>query len=154
MRSFSALIGTILVLVIIYNTGKHQGGKTLGTAERRNRIMKILCRKRYETISNLAHEFSVSERTIRRDIETMSLTEPIYTQTGRYCGGVYVMDGYWMERMYMDASESMVLNKLCKYAETNNIDILSTEELNILKNVIKDYSKPGVNHEKRRNKII
>ncbi len=64
------------------------------------------------------------------------------------------MDGYWMERMYMDASESMVLNKLCKYAETNNIDILSTEELNILKNVIKDYSKPGVNHEKRRNKII
>ncbi len=40
-------------------------------AERRAEILKILCRRRYETISVLAAEFNVSERTIRRDIESL-----------------------------------------------------------------------------------
>ena len=65
-----------------------------GTAERRSEIMKLLCRRRSETIRNLAFEFEVSERTIRRDIEILSLNEPIYTQVGRYGGGVYVEEGY------------------------------------------------------------
>ena len=41
----------------------------LKAAERRAEILKILCRRRYETISVLAAEFNVSERTIRRDIK-------------------------------------------------------------------------------------
>lgn len=64
-----------------------------GRAERRSEIMKLLCRRRSETIRNLAFEFEVSERTIRRDIEILSLNEPIYTQVGRYGGGVYVEEG-------------------------------------------------------------
>ena len=55
--------------------------------------MKLLCRRRSETIRNLAFEFEVSERTIRRDIDILSLNEPIYTQVGRYGGGVYVEEG-------------------------------------------------------------
>ena len=62
----------------------------MGCAERRQEILKILCRRRHETVANLAFELCVSERTIRRDIETLSLSEPIYTQTGRYGGGVYI----------------------------------------------------------------
>ena len=54
----------------------------MGTAERRYEIMKILCRRRYETIRNLASEFGVSMRTVQRDIEALSRTEPIYTQLG------------------------------------------------------------------------
>lgn len=60
----------------------------MGTAERRNEIMRVLCRKRHETVLNLAKEFGVSERTILRDVVALSLTEPIYTQCGRYGGGV------------------------------------------------------------------
>lgn len=45
----------------------------MGTAERRRKMMKILCRRRYETIGNLASEFGVSMRTIQRDI--MNLKE-------------------------------------------------------------------------------
>ena len=56
----------------------------MGTAERRYEIMKILCRRRYETIRNLASEFGVPMRTVQRDIETLSRTEPIYTQFGKY----------------------------------------------------------------------
>ena len=64
----------------------------MGTAERRYEIMKILCRRRYETIRNLASEFGVSMRTVQRDIESLSRTEPIYTQFGKYGGGVYVVE--------------------------------------------------------------
>jgi len=83
----------------------------MGTAERRCEIMKVLCRRRHETIYNLACEFGVSTRTIQRDIEILSATEPIYTQSGRYCGGVYVVDGYSVDRMYMDNAEIDVLKK-------------------------------------------
>ena len=37
------------------------------TAERRMAIMAIMCERRYETMANLASEFSVDRRTIRRD---------------------------------------------------------------------------------------
>ena len=84
----------------------------MGTAERRYEIMKILCRRRYETIRNLASEFGVSMRTVQRDIEALSRTEPIYTQFGKYGGGVYVVEGYSMDRMYMKKQELDVLQKL------------------------------------------
>ena len=84
----------------------------MGIAERRIRIMRILCRRGNETIANIAQELGVSTRTIRRDIDELSLTEPIYTQTGRYGGGVYVMDNYIMDRMYMEDNELAVLESL------------------------------------------
>lgn len=92
-----------------------------GTAERRSEIMKLLCRRRSETIRNLAFEFEVSERTIRRDIEILSLNEPIYTQVGRYGGGVYVEEGYSMARMYMSDEELGVLRKLADIADKHEL---------------------------------
>ena len=112
----------------------------MSTAERRSEIAKLLCRRRHETISNLASQFSVSERTIRRDIEALSLLSvPLYTQSGRY-GGVYVMDGYTMERMYMQDKELYVLQKL--FLEAERRCILSAEELGTLQSVIALYTKP------------
>ena len=80
----------------------------MGTAERRYEIMKILCRRRYETIRNLASEFGVSMRTVQRDIESLSRTEPIYTQTGKYGGGVFC-------RLY-----DGVTDVLCSYDSLQN----------------------------------
>lgn len=103
--------------------------------------MRILCRRRHETISNLAEEFGVSERTILRDIETLSLTEPIYTQCGRYGGGVYVDDGYKPDRMYMRSDELEILNKLLKSSENKSVCELSNSEIGILQNIITQYTK-------------
>jgi predicted DNA-binding transcriptional regulator YafY len=61
----------------------------MGTAERRYKIMKTMCRRRYETIRNLASEFGVSMRTIQRDIEVLSETEPIYTKFGKKLRSFY-----------------------------------------------------------------
>lgn len=63
----------------------------MGVAERRNAMIKALYKREYDTVHNLAEEFGVSERTIRRDVEELSLYEPIYTMQGRYGGGVYML---------------------------------------------------------------
>ena len=112
-------------------------------AERQREIMKVLCRRRHENIRNLAHEFGVSMRTIQRDIEALSITEPIYTQSGRYGGGVYVVDGYSINRMYMSDAELSVLQKLYIAADRSPF-LLTNEERSLLKLLISQYSKPKI----------
>lgn len=113
----------------------------MGTAERRNEIMKILCRRRHETMPNLASEFGVSVRTIQRDIEVLSRTEPIFTQSGRYDGGVYVVEGYSMDRIYMKDTELDVLKKLYIAAD-ENVSLLTLDEKTLFASIISQYSKP------------
>ena len=115
----------------------------MGTAERRYEIMKILCRRRYEKIRNLASEFGVSMRTVQRDIEILSRTEPIYTQFGKYGGGVYVVEGYSMNQMYMKEEELDVLRKLYIAADEQS-SLLSEDEKSLLSSLISQYSKPKI----------
>lgn len=117
----------------------------MGTAERRNAILKVLCRRRYETVGNLAAEFEVSERTIRRDIEILSYTEPIYTQSGRHAGGVYVVDGYHPDRMYMSEEEIAILQKIKDEASRSNSCLLLPGEEKTLERMIRNYAKPKNN---------
>lgn len=129
----------------------------MGTAERRREIMRILCHRRRETISNLAEEFGVSERTILRDIEVLSITEPIYTQCGRYIGGIYVTDDYVMSRMYMTDQELLVLRKLMSFAENKSVCDLNDDECELLKAIVSQYTKPNRKenrYEKTRKRVI
>lgn len=66
-------------------------GERRGTTanERRRAILEKLCARRYDTRENLATEFNVSERTIERDIVTLTLEYPLYTVQGNG-GGIYV----------------------------------------------------------------
>lgn len=114
----------------------------MGTAERRSLILKTLCRRRHETITNLAEEFNVSERTIRRDIELLSMSEPIYTLPGRYNGGVYVVDGYYIEKNYFSNAQLEVVEKLIDFAEKRSVCLLDTREISSLKDMIQSYAKP------------
>ena len=110
--------------------------------ERRAALLKTLCRRRHETIYNLAVEFGVSERTIRRDIEILSLTEPIYTQPGRYGGGVYVTENYYMDRMYLEEPAIALLSKILRHAKLEHPYVLTNEDLRIMQKILSDYTKP------------
>lgn len=110
--------------------------------ERRAALLKVLCRRRHETISNLAVEFGVSERTIRRDIETLGLTEPIYTQPGRYGGGVYVTENYYMDRMYLGEPEIALLAKILRHTKLGQPYALTNEDVRIMQKILADYTKP------------
>ena len=130
----------------------------LGTAERRAEIMRILCRRKYETVSNLAEEFGVSTRTIQRDVEMLSITEPIYTQCGRYGGGVYVMEDYTIEKTYLTESECALLHKVVTLAKNKSLCELDEKEIVILERYISQHTKNKFegkrNDESKRKKAI
>lgn len=109
----------------------------MGAAERRNVLLKKLHRRRYDKMLNLAEEFGVSARTIRRDIEVLSLTEPLYTQTGRH-GGVYMIENHRMNQICFTEKENAVLHKLLSLAE--NKALLDQKELSVFQRIITDYS--------------
>ncbi len=110
----------------------------MGTAERRLEIMKLLCRRRFVTMHDLAEEFNVSIRTIKRDIDEITFLMPLYVKSGRHEGGVYVDEDYTMDRMYMSANEIELLIKVKRMTE----DKLSRDENNLFQHIIKSYSKP------------
>ncbi len=118
------------------------------TTERRRAIIKLLCRRRFDTVENMALELGVSKRTIRRDIEILSLSEPIYTQSGRG-GGVYIMDNYSMDRMYVSDETSSVLKKLLVAVQAGKACSLTGRELEIFKAMIAEYTKPQIKPKKK-----
>ena len=74
--------------------------------------MDLLCQRRRETISNLAAELGVSERTVRRDIEMLTLRYPIETGCGRYGGGVRMADWYQQGRQRLTPRQTALLRRL------------------------------------------
>ena len=110
----------------------------MGTAERRLEIMKLLCKERYMKMIDLAEMFSVSVRTIQRDIEELTFIIPLYAKSGRYDGGVYVKEGYTMDRMYMTPQQTELLIKVKDIAK----DKLSEKENKLFEYIIKSYTLP------------
>ena len=112
--------------------------------ERRIRLLTTLSRRRYDTIENLAIEFGVSPRTMRRDIETLSAIEPIYTKQGRYEGGVYVLDGYFTNRIYLSEEQEQLLRRLIDKAKKKQKVTLGENDVGMIEDIIKAYKKPSL----------
>ena len=64
------------------------------STERREMIIAILRKERMVTIEQLANTLGCSKRTIRYDIEELTLDFPIESVRGRYGGGVKLLDWY------------------------------------------------------------
>ncbi len=63
--------------------------------ERQCQMIEILCDAKMRIkMRGLASRFNVSIRTIRTDVDVLSLTYPIQTTRGRYNGGIGFIDGY------------------------------------------------------------
>lgn len=86
--------------------------KNMTPSERREAILNVLCQRRHDTVANLAHEFDVTDRTIKSDILELTLAHPIETIRGRYGGGIKVADGYYVGRKYLKPSQQELLKKL------------------------------------------
>ena len=104
--------------------------------ERRQEILEVLCERRRESVENLATEFGVNERTIRRDIEYMTLSYPIYTVPGKG-GGVYVSDGYRLGKKYLTDKQAELLEELSKG--------LTGNELAVMQSIQKTFKEPRRN---------
>lgn len=104
----------------------------MGPNERRLEIMETLCHRRHETMENLAFEFGVSVRTIRNDIDHLSISYPLETVRGRYGGGVKVMDGFYMNRKYLNLDQKDLLERLRTSLSGNDRTIMTT--------ILKDFA--------------
>ena len=61
-----------------------KGGECVRMNDRQQQLISLLCQRRSDSIQNLAMELGVCERTIRRDIEELTLTYPIETKSHLY----------------------------------------------------------------------
>lgn len=100
--------------------------KNMTPSERREAILNVLCKRRQDTVHNLAHEFGVSVRTIKYDIEELTLAHPIETVRGRYGGGVKVADGYYVGRKYLKPSQQELLKKLSEQLSGNDLEVMNS----------------------------
>lgn len=103
--------------------------------ERRRDLLEALCRRRHDKIDNLAFEFGVSERTIRRDIQELSLSYPIYTDCRRDSAGVHIEDGYYLNRQYLKTEQQALLERLARQA--------TESDLKIIQEIIKQFGRPS-----------
>lgn len=100
---------------------------------RRQEILNILMIRRRDTIPNLAFEFNVSERTIKRDISILSHDHSIETKRGNG-GGIRVAEGYYADRRYLNEEQENMLRKI--------LPDLSSEDQIIMDEILKKFSKP------------
>ena len=100
--------------------------KDMTPSERREAILNALCKRRQDTVENLAHEFGVSVRTIKYDIEELTLAHPIETVRGRYGGGVKVADGYDVGRNYLKPKQQELLKKLQSTLQGDDLEVMNS----------------------------
>ena len=98
----------------------------MSPSERRQEIMDVLCRRRHDTYDNLAREFGVSKRTIRYDIEMLTISYPIETVCGRYGGGVKVSDWYTPSRKTLNAEQADLLKRMASTLQGHDLAVLSS----------------------------
>ena len=94
-------------------------------SERRQELLELLCRRRFDTYDNLAFELKVSRRTIRRDIAILMSSYPIETARG-YGGGVKVADGYYLYRRTLNKKQIALLPRLRAQLDGDDLDTLDS----------------------------
>ena len=109
------------------------------TAERRCKVLQILCERRSETIDNLAFELSVGRSTIRRDVDVLSMSFPLYTTKGTG-GGVHIVDNFNLGMKYLTSAQCALLERL--------LESLVGNERELLYSIIKTFRNPIQNKRK------
>lgn len=112
----------------------------LNAHERRERLIRILQLRGKTQISVLAGELEVSERTIMRDIETLSTSRPIYTLQGKH-GGVCLVEGYTPPSPSLDDTELSLLRKILLECRLGGSVSLDEGEVRILSDIVAHHSQ-------------
>ena len=105
----------------------------MSPAERRRQIMDVLSVRRSDTAENLAVEFGVSERTIRRDIEELTLRFPLETVRGGHGGGIRLCGWYRPYRRTLSPEQAAALRRAVRAAGTG-------EDAGLLQSILTQFS--------------
>ena len=80
--------------------------------ERQSAILNLICRERHTTEVKLAEMFGVSERTIRKDIISLSCILPIKTVRRRRGGGIWLEDWFDPNANVLSAAQENLLKRI------------------------------------------
>ena len=95
-------------------------------AGRKAELIRILRGRIRDTVPNLAHELGVNEKTIRRDLLTLTVDEGYLIDTIQGNGGGVVYNGQLNPHKGLFSQEQIqVLNELMKYANSRQADVLN-----------------------------
>ena len=119
----------------------------MSTVERREQLIQILVLCGKTSTRVLAEKLDVSERTVLRDIDTLSGNYPISVDYGRH-GGYYITNYKVLNLPCMKDHEINLLQKITDDIDNFSICSLTPPENQLLKNIITIYSKEG--HQKRK----
>lgn len=98
----------------------------LSPTERRMKVLSVICKKRHIVVADLAKEFGVSSRTIRRDIKDLSLSYPLESISGKYGGGVKVNDNFHWNKTYLNTEQIDLLEELSRHLPTREVVIIES----------------------------
>ena len=96
----------------------------MNSLERRKEMIEYLCQVRHTTYEKLCYHFAVSLKTVKRDILELTLSYPIITKQGKYGGGIYIADGYYLGRQYLTDEQEKLLKELTGTVNENQAKIL------------------------------
>ena len=113
----------------------------MSASERRRAIIEALCQRRHDTRENLASEFGVTKRTIENDVLALSLEYPVYTVQGNG-GGIYVDEGYRLDRKYLSEEQADLLEAL--------LPTLSGRQAEIMQSILKTFKLDRHNRESKK----
>lgn len=113
----------------------------MNAATRRERLIRILAMCGKTPVRVLAERLGVCERTIFRDVDALSDSQPICIERGRY-GGVFLIDTYVLNRLYLKNEEICLLQKIEAAISADRVCSLDFSERELLHEIITFYSKP------------
>ena len=117
------------------------------THERRERIVQIIAMCGTVTAKELATRMQVTRRTILRDIDALSMLYPISVNYGRG-GGYYIINYKALNLPCLKTFEVELLEKIISEIDRSSVCSLTSEENQVLKDMIAVYSKTA--HEERQ----
>lgn len=130
-------------LISKMNLEKAKGGENMKSAtERRQLVLEAISDRRLVKMADLAAEFGVDERTIRRDVQYLSCSYPIITENWRG-GGVKAMDGWYLSHRYLHDDQEALLRSL--------LPGLQPEERKTMEQILLAFAKPKKETSNERN---
>lgn len=91
--------------------------------ERRAEIIRIMTARRKTTVPQLAMELGVSVKTIRRDIEELTMEYPLETTAGNG-GGISVPEWFHPHKNIFSREQVSVLENLMMNADEHQREVL------------------------------
>ena len=119
--------------------GRREVQNMQSALDRRQAITEVLSDRRFETIENLMAEFGVSRSTIKRDLEILGCSVPIYTVQGNG-GGIRVADGWYAGRRYLRSEQEELLCRL--------MDGLQPDDQRVMQSILASFAKPKVKEQR------